>query len=147
MSQSHQFLDNRKIVVYHINSKVPLRRSSDLEGTNISVINGNGVLNQVLKRIKEGDVEVLITIDIPRETVKLIEVAIDKSHHYILLIQHELKGHETRESFLTEIESKVLVAEGGTSYRINYSDEPVLSLDPGELERRKLKLDQTDNNN
>jgi hypothetical protein len=136
---SNQFLDGKKILIYHINSRVPLRRDNDLDGTSICVISGNGVLNQVLKKIKEGEIEILVAIGIATETVKLIQVAIDKGQAYILLIQHELKGGETRESFLRDIESKVLLAEGGASYRMNHSDQPILSLNPGEVEKSKLK--------
>lgn len=141
MSQLNQILDGKKILIYHINSRVPLRRENDLDGTNIDVIYGNGVLSKVLHKIKEGEVEILVTIGIPLETVKLIEVAINKSHEYVVLIQHQLKGHETRESFLADLKLKVLSAEGGASYRINESDTPVLSLNPGEVEKTKLILD------
>ena len=141
MSQSNQFLNNKKILIYHINSRLPLRRDDDLDGTNISVINGNGLLSKVLAKIKEGEIEILVVIGIEPKTVKLIEVAISKSHSYIVLIQHELKGNETRQSLLADFESKMLQEEGGGAYRIGRSEDPILHLNPGEIERMKSKLD------
>lgn len=140
MSQFNQFLNGKKILIYHINSKLPLRRDNDLDGTNISVINGNGLLSKVLAKIKEGEIEILVTIGIESKTVKLIEVAISKSHSYIVLIQHELKGNETRQTLLADLESRVLQEEGGGSYRIDQSEDPILYLNPGEIERIKSKL-------
>ena len=134
MQQFDNFLNGRKILIYHINSRVPLRRDQDLVGTNINVISGNGVLNKVLKQIKEAEVEVLVTIGIPPETVKLIEVAINKSQEYVILINHELKEYESRESFLIDLESIVLLSEGDSAYRINQTHGPVLSLNPGKVE-------------
>jgi hypothetical protein len=141
MSQPNQFFNGKKILIYHINSRIPLRRDNDLDGTCITVINGNGLLSKVIAKIKEGEVEILVTIGIELKTVKLIEVAISKSPSYIVLIQHELKGNETRDSFLADLELKVLQEEGGISYRIDRSDNPVLSLNPGEIERANSKLD------
>jgi len=135
MPNYKQFLDGKKILVYHIDARVPLRRSNDLEGTSISLISGNGVLNKVLKEIKEGKVEVLVTIGIPCETVKLIEVAIRKSQEDIALIEYVLKGNETRDGFLANLEAQLLSLEGGAAYRINHSAEPLLFLNPGEVER------------
>jgi len=142
MQQTHEILNGKKILIYHINAKIPLRRSNDLEKTTISIINGNGVLSQVLKKIKDGEVEILVTIGIDPATVKLLQVAIDKSRDYIVLIEHESKDHETRDAFLADLASKLLEAEGGASYRVNVSDSPVLSLNLGESERAKLKLDE-----
>ena len=142
MAQFSDFLNGKKILIYHINSRVPLRRDQDLDGINISVINGNGVLNKVLKQIKDAEVNILVTIGIPIETVKLIEVAINKSQEYIILINHELKGNETRESFLGDLESMVMLAEGGSAYRINQIHEPILSLNPGEAEAKSMEVSQ-----
>lgn len=141
MSKSIEILNGKKILIYHINSKLPLRRNNDLECTTISIINGNGVLSQVLKKIKEGEVEILVTIGIEPETVKLLQVAIDKCQDYIVLIEYILKDGETRDSFLVDLATKLIAAEGGASYRLDVIDGPVLSLDPGEAEREKLDQD------
>ncbi len=142
MPQTHEILNDKKILIYHINTKIPLRRNNDLDGTTISIINGNGVLSQVLKKIKDREVEILVTIGIEPATVKLLQVAIDKSQDYIVLIEHESKDYETRDAFLADLSSKLLEAEGGASYRINVIDGPVLSLNLGESERAKLELDE-----